>query len=122
MSILRFLPVAVLIAWPCAIQAADRDGRQWQAGDHHVHSEWSVDWDRSTSPPAPIRAGDSPYTRARNARQALAHGLSWMVHTDHGGPGHSRVTHDDAWPALLQARKEVPALIQFNGMEFDVPA
>jgi hypothetical protein len=36
------------------------DGRAWLAGDHHVHSEWSVDWDESTSPPTPIRGGDSP--------------------------------------------------------------
>ncbi|WP_368563312.1 hypothetical protein [Pseudoxanthomonas sp. UTMC 1351] len=123
MLILRLLPIVALIAWPCVVQASDRDdGRSWQAGDHHVHSEWSVDWDRSTSPPTPIRGGDSPYTRTRNAQQALAHGLTWMVHTDHGGPGHSRVTHDHAWPALLEARREVPALIQFNGMEFDVPA
>lgn len=123
MHILTLLPLAALIAWPGFSQAADKDdGRRWQAGDHHVHSEWSVDWDHSTSPPTPIRGGDSPYSRTRNARQALAHGLSWMVHTDHGGPGHSAVSRDQAWPALLQARREVPALIQFHGMEFDVPA
>jgi hypothetical protein len=122
MRILPLLPIVALMAWPGAAQAAHRDdGRQWQAGDHHVHSEWSVDWDRTTTPPTPIRGGDSPYTRSRNAQQALANGLSWMVHTDHGGPGHSVVTRDHAWPALLQARREVPALIQFNGMEFNVP-
>ncbi|MDH5822569.1 hypothetical protein QFW77_06135 [Luteimonas sp. RD2P54] len=117
------LPIAAfIVCLPLAAQAADPDdGRRWQAGDHHVHSEWSVDWDRSTSPPTPIRGGDSPYTRTRNAQQALAYGLTWMVHTDHGGPGHSAVTRDHAWPALQQARRAVPALIQFNGMEFDVP-
>ncbi|WP_454832427.1 hypothetical protein [Pseudoxanthomonas wuyuanensis] len=122
---MRTLPLLTLLALSaCATRAhADPDdGRRWLAGDHHVHSEWSVDWDRSTTPPTPIRGGDSPYTRTRNAQQALAHGLSWMVHTDHGGPGHSAVTRDHAWPALLQARQDVPSLIQFNGMEFDVPA
>lgn len=123
---MRILPAALMaafMAWPGLARADDPDeDRRWQAGDHHVHSEWSVDWDQSTSPPTPIRGGDSPYTRSRNARQALANGLSWMVHTDHGGPGHSAVTRDHAWPALLQARRDVPALIQFNGMEFDVPA
>jgi len=123
MRILLATLIVAFVAWPEVACADDPDGgRRWQAGDHHVHSEWSVDWDRSTSPPAPIRGGDSPYTRTRNARQALANGLSWMVHTDHGGPGHSVVTRDHAWPALLQARQDVPALIQFNGMEFDVPA
>lgn len=118
-----FLPLVAVLAWPMGAQAAADDaGRSWQAGDHHVHSEWSVDWDRSTLPPTPIRGGDSSYTRTHNARQALANGLTWMVHTDHGGPGHSAVTRDHAWPALLDARREVPGLIQFNGMEFDVPA
>jgi hypothetical protein len=120
--IVTVLEWLLLLVSATPADAADRDaGRQWQAGDHHVHSEWSVTWDDSTSPPRAIRGGDSPYTRSRNARTALANGLSWMVHTDHGGPGHSVVTRDHAWPALLQARKDVPTLIQFNGMEFDVP-
>jgi len=97
-------------------------GRAWQAGDHHVHSEWSVDWDRGTTPLTPLRGGDSPYSRTRNARQASANGLAWMVHTDHGGPGHSMLDRDQAWPALQDARRAVPALIQYYGMEFDVPA
>ncbi|MBM0105852.1 hypothetical protein JM946_14020 [Steroidobacter sp. S1-65] len=120
--LLLLLPIVVLLTLPGTTCAAGRDdARRWLAGDHHVHSEWSVGWDKGTSPPTPIRGGDSPYTRSHNARQALANGLSWIVHTDHGGPGHSLVTRDHAWPALLQARREVPDLIQFNGMEFDVP-
>lgn len=120
--ILLLLPIVALTSFAGLARAADGDdARRWLAGDHHVHSEWSVDWNRRTSPPTPIRGGDSPYTRSRNARQALANGSSWIVHTDHGGPGHSLVTRDHAWPALLEARREVPELIQFNGMEFDVP-
>ncbi|MBL8257551.1 MAG: hypothetical protein JNJ62_13185 [Pseudoxanthomonas mexicana] len=111
-----------LLALPTFALAADDHGRRWQPGDHHVHSEWSVDWDSATTPPTPVRGGDSPYTRSDNARQASKFGLTWMVHTDHGGPGHSAVTRDHAFPALEQARRDVPALIQFNGMEFDVPA
>ncbi|MGH8040007.1 MAG: hypothetical protein ACREPC_04230 [Stenotrophomonas sp.] len=112
-----------LLAAPAISPAADIDaGRDWQPGDHHVHSEWSVDWDRSTTPPTPIRGGDSSYSRTRNAEQARHFGLRWMVHTDHGGPGHSAVTRDHAYPALLLARQAVPEVIQFNGMEFDVPA
>lgn len=125
----RYLLLALLAASapvvcaPAAAAAASSDaGRQWLPGDHHVHSEWSVDWDRSTTPPTPLRGGDSPYSRSHNAAQARAFGLRWMVHTDHGGPGHSAVTRDHAYPALLQARIDVPEVIQFNGMEFDVPA
>lgn len=120
----QLLALALLAASAPALSADAKteDGRQWLAGDHHVHSEWSVEWDRSTTPPTPIRGGDSSYSRSRNAAQAKAFGLRWMVHTDHGGPGHSMVTRDHAYPALLQAREDVPEVIQFNGMEFDVPA
>lgn len=115
------LPLLVLSA--CSLPAhAEPGARAWQAGDHHVHSEWSVDWDRGTNPPTPVRGGDSPYTRTRNAQVAHANGLAWMVHTDHGGPGHSVVNRDHAWPALQAARRAVPGLIQYYGMEFDVPA
>ncbi|MDR6993322.1 hypothetical protein [Luteimonas sp. 3794] len=113
----------LLLALAGVAHASDAsEGRSWLAGDHHVHSEWSVNWDEATSPPTPIRGGDSPYSRTRNAEEARRHGLTWMVHTDHGGPNHSAVTHDSAWPALQQARVEVPEVLQFHGMEFDVPA
>lgn len=115
------LPLLVLSACSLPARAAEA-ARAWQPGDHHVHSEWSVDWDRSTNPPTPLPGGDSRYTRTRNAQVALGNGLVWMVHTDHGGPGHSVVNRDHAWPALQDARRAVPGLIQFYGMEFDVPA
>ncbi len=118
---LFLLPLLVLSA--CYTPAhAEAPARDWQPGDHHVHSEWSVDWDRGTTPPTPVRGGDSRYTRTRNAQVAQGNGLVWMVHTDHGGPGHSVVNRDHAWPALQEARRAVPGLIQYYGMEFDVPA
>jgi hypothetical protein len=95
--------------------------RRWLAGDHHVHSEFSVDWNDSTTPPTPIFAADGRYSIETNAREALNHGLVWMVSTDHGGPNHSKVNHDVAWPALERSRAAVPQLIQFYGMEFDTP-
>ncbi|SEL59778.1 hypothetical protein SAMN05428989_2025 [Pseudoxanthomonas sp. GM95] len=123
MRLIPTVPALALLLLACPLRATAQDeGRQWLAGDHHVHSEWSVDWDRSTTPPTPIRGGDSRYSRTRNAQEAAANGLVWMVHTDHGGPGHSRVTRDLAWPELLKARKAVPGVIQFHGMEFNVPA
>ena len=53
---------------------------------------------------------------------ARDHGLSWMVTTDHGGPNHSRVNLETAYPELLTSRDSVPEVIQFYGMEFDTPA
>lgn len=116
------LALASATSLPGMAAAADDSGRRWLAGDHHVHSEWSVGWDTSTTPPTPVPGGDSPYSRPDNARAARTHGLAWMVHTDHGGPNHSQVSRDHAWPALLAARKAVPEVIQFHGMEFDVPS
>jgi len=94
---------------------------RWLAGDHHVHSHFSVGWDEKTNPPKPILAGDAIYSTPRNARMAKQHGLSWMVTTDHGGPHHSKFNLEKAYPELLRSRKEVPEVVQFYGMELDTP-
>lgn len=103
----------------------DEGGRRaWLAGDHHVHSRFSVGYQPSAdpaSPPTPIIAGDAKYPIATNAQMAMKHGLSWMVSTDHGGPNHSKVNREQAYPELLRSRAEVQGLIQFYGMEFDTP-
>jgi hypothetical protein len=52
---------------------------------------------------------------------AQKHGLSWMVSTDHGGPNHSKLNAEQAYPELLRSRDETPGIIQFYGMEFDTP-
>lgn len=93
----------------------------WIAGDHHIHSRYSVGWNREVNPPTPIRGGDAIYPIHMNALMAKYFGLGWMVSTDHGGPGHSKVNLETAYPELLQSRKVVPEVIQFYGMEFDTP-
>jgi hypothetical protein len=100
--------------------AAEREAA-WLAGDHHIHSRYSVGWNREVDPPEPIVAGDAIYPIPTNAEMARAHGLSWMVATDHGGPLHSRVNLEMAYPELLESRSAVPEVIQFFGMEFDTP-
>ncbi|MBT2756810.1 phosphoesterase [Mesobacillus foraminis] len=94
----------------------------WLAGDHHIHSEWSVGWDNSTNPPTPIKGGDAIYPTVKNAENAKKYGLDWMVTTDHGGPNHSKVNLEQAYPELLKSRQAVPEVLQFYGMEFDTPA
>jgi hypothetical protein len=101
--------------------AQDMPNRSWLAGDHHIHSRYSVGWDHEVDPPAPIKGGDAIYPIPLNALMAKYYGLSWMVTTDHGGPNHSRVNLDMAYPELLYSRKAVPEVIQFYGMEFDTP-
>ncbi len=95
--------------------------RQWLAGDHHVHSRYSVGWNDETDPPTPIIGGDANYSIPMNAIMARLYGLDWMVTTDHGGPNHSKVNLEMAYPELLTSRKAVPDLVQFYGMEFDTP-
>jgi hypothetical protein len=80
-----------------------------------------VGWDREEDPPAPIIGGDAIYPIPMNALMARHYGLSWVVTTDHGGPNHSKVHLEKAYPELLQSRAVVPGLIQFFGMEFDSP-
>ena len=106
--------------------AAANQGRQWLPGDHHVHSEFSVGYKADPldprAPPIPILGGDGRYPIRRNAEMARSFGLKWMVSTDHGGPNHSRIRHDVAYPVLLESRQQVPEVLQFFGMELDAPA
>ncbi|WP_395108308.1 phosphoesterase [Actinomadura sp. SCN-SB] len=99
-----------------------RRSRDWLPGDHHVHSEFSVGYDTSTSPPTPILGGDAIYPLAVNASNARRFGLGWIVSTDHGGPLHSKLDAEQRYPSLLQARRSVPGVLQFYGMELDTPA
>ena len=56
-----------------------------------------------------------------NTLMGRRHGLDWMVSTDHGGPNHSKINRDHAYPELLEARIAVPDMVLFYGMEFDTP-
>ncbi|HOY77752.1 MAG TPA: hypothetical protein PLN33_08090 [Hyphomonadaceae bacterium] len=120
------LPVVLALA-ACATgpEQQGEAGRAWLAGDHHVHSKYSVGWKpdpaNPNTPPEPIIAGDAIYDITVNALMAREHGLSWMVATDHGGPNHSKLTYEKAYPDLQIAREQVADLIQFYGMEFDTP-
>lgn len=110
-------------AEPAAPQVSDNE-RQWLAGEHHIHSRYSVGLDRTTVPPTPVIGSPDgePYPIAMNAVMAKYYGLSWMVTTDHGGPYHSKVNFEKAYPELVQSRQVVPEVIQFYGMELNSPA
>jgi len=95
--------------------------RQWLAGDSHVHSHWSSGYDRRQSPPVPIKGRDALYSTPRNAAMARQFGLRWMVTTDHGGPDHAKVNLTQAYPELTLSRELVPEVLQFFGMELNMP-
>ena len=119
------LSVLVLVALSLATAvtpAAQDQRRRWLAGDSHIHSQWSPGYDRSQTPPTYLRGADAIYPTPRNAAMARQHGLRWMVTTDHGGPTHSKLNRDEAYPELLQSRTAVPEVLQFYGMELNLPA
>ncbi|MGQ5653811.1 phosphoesterase [Streptomyces sp. EKR5.2] len=103
-------------------KSGDLRGREWRAGDHHVHSEYSGEFDTSTTPPKFIKGADAVYPIVTNAIMAKNFGLTWAMCTDHGGPNHSKVNLEQAYPDLLRSRRLVPEVLQFWGMEFDAPA
>lgn len=101
-------------------------GRLWLPGDHHIHSEFSAEYETNpASPqtaPIPLLGKDGRYSITKNATMARQFGLKWMVSTDHGGPNHSKLNYEQAWPEVNKARAAVPGLLIFYGMEFDTPA
>jgi len=109
-----------------AIQSPAQPTRTWLAGDSHVHSQYSPSYDTKTNPIDPNPpykiAGDAIYPITTNAAKARDYGLSWMVATDHGGPNHSKINMNLAYPELQQARQQVPELLTFVGMELNLGA
>jgi len=118
---LVFLGVLSLLFGCTSTDSESPNARQWLAGDHHIHSRYSVGWDREQNPPAPIVGGDAIYPIQMNALMGKYFGLSWMVTTDHGGPNHSKIHLELAYPELVQSRLVVSEVIQFYGMELDTP-
>ncbi|MBZ9752889.1 hypothetical protein K7W42_18785 [Deinococcus sp. HMF7604] len=111
----------------CGLNSQTTTGptRQWLAGDSHIHSYYSPGYDTKTTPPTPIVGGpdgDAQYTIGKNAEMAVKYGLNWMVITDHGGPNHSKLNMERAYPELQQARTRFPQLLSFVGMELNMPA
>ncbi|GGL79456.1 hypothetical protein GCM10010095_75620 [Streptomyces anthocyanicus] len=77
-------PLAV--AAPAAAAAGEERGRgggshrrAWRAGDHHVHSEYSGEFDTSTTPPTFHKGADAVYPIVTNAIMAKHFGLSWAM-------------------------------------------
>ena len=95
--------------------------RRWLAGDSHIHSHWSAGYDRQQNPPAFIKGREAIYSTPRNAAMARRFGLSWMVTTDHGGPNHAKFNMTEAYAELKASRQEVPDVLQFYGMELNMP-
>lgn len=116
------LVVITIAAGGWAALTALEPERQWLAGDSHIHSHWSADYDETKNPPEPVIGVDGRYATPINAHRARLHGLSWMVTTDHGGPNHSKLNLTRAYAELKTSRDLVPEVLQFYGMELNMPA
>ena len=114
--------VMVFLALATVFQSLDAQAKKkWLAGDHHVHSQYSVGWNNSTTPPTPVPGGDAVNPIPRNTELGQKYGLSWIVTTDHGGPNHSKLNREQAYPELVASRREYPDVLQFYGMELNTP-
>ena len=98
--------VSAAAGW--AILSAQDAQRLWLAGDSHIHSHWSADYDERKDPPEALLGIDGRYATPVNAHQARQHGLAWMVTTDHGGPNHSKLNLTRAYAELKASRAIVP--------------
>lgn len=121
--LVNFRRAGPLLLVACGLLTAltSTEERQWLAGDSHIHSHWSPGYDRTKNPPEILKGRDAMYSTPRNAAMARQHGLSWMVTTDHGGPNHSKFNMTEAHAELMQSRKLVPEVLQFYGLELNMP-
>ena len=98
--------VALLLGAAACAETPEPE-RRWLAGDSHLHSHWS---------PA-----DGRYSTPLNAQMARRFGLQWIVTTDHGGPDHAKLNMTQAYEELKRSRQLVPEVLQFYGMELNMP-
>lgn len=78
----------------------------WLAGDHHTHTQYSV---------------DARYTVRQHAQQAKSRGIDWLVITDHGRGAHEKVSIDRTYADVVAARAAIPDLLTFQGLEWNIP-
>ncbi|WP_240196977.1 PHP domain-containing protein [Nonomuraea lactucae] len=84
-----------------------RGGFRWLAGDHHIHTQYS---------------SDGQYRVFDQARHAYAHGLDWMVVTDHGSAAHAKIGVEKVNPDIVQTREQLKNLLVYQGLEWNIPA
>ncbi len=84
-----------------------RGGYLWLAGDHHIHTQYS---------------SDAKYRVLDQVRHANAHGLGWMVITDHGSQQHAKIGVEKVNPDIVAARQRTPDTLVFQGLEWNIPS
>ncbi|MES4902289.1 MULTISPECIES: PHP domain-containing protein [unclassified Streptomyces] len=92
---------------PAESRSARPGGYLWLAGDHHIHTQYS---------------SDAKYRVIDHVRQANAHGLDWMVITDHGSETHAKIGVEKVNPDIVAARDQIDDTLVFQGLEWNIPA
>ena len=85
----------------------EKGGFRWLAGDHHIHTQYS---------------SDAQYRVLDQAKHGHAYGLDWLVITDHGSNAHAKIGVEKVNPDILTTRRELPELLTFQGLEWNIPA
>ena len=107
---------ASVLATPAAAEAhahgptgggVAKGGFRWLAGDHHIHTQYS---------------SDAQYRVLDQALRGHAFGLDWLVITDHGSNAHAKIGVAKVNPDILATRRELPELLTFQGLEWNIPA
>jgi hypothetical protein len=107
---------ASVLATPAAAHAhahgptgggVEKGGFRWLAGDHHIHTQYS---------------SDAQYRVLDQAKHGHAYGLDWLVITDHGSNAHAKIGVEKVNPDILRTRQELPELLTFQGLEWNIPA
>jgi hypothetical protein len=78
----------------------------WLAGDHHIHTQYSY---------------DAMHTVAQQVDAGAAHGLSWMVITDHGYAAHEKYAVEQTYADVVAAREQHRGMLLWQGLEWNVP-
>jgi hypothetical protein len=89
-----------------AKSSKDKGRYLWLAGDHHIHTQYS---------------SDAKYRVIDHVRQANAHGLDWMVITDHGSVTHAKIGVEKVNPDIIEARDQTDDTLVFQGLEWNIP-
>ncbi len=82
------------------------DSLVWLAGDHHIHTQYSV---------------DARYRVSDHVAHAAQYGLDWMVITDHGRAAHEKVAIDRTLTDIVSARTAFPRTLVYQGLEWNIP-
>lgn len=78
----------------------------WLAGDHHTHTQYSV---------------DARYLVRTHVGQAARHRIDWLVITDHGRVAHEKVSIDRTLADVVATRVAYPTMLLYQGLEWNIP-